>query len=283
MIEQRTEAWHSQRKHRVTGSQAGALLGLSPFVSQRQAIERLANPPTAEEREAEDNHIFAYGRTVEPHAIGMFEMETGCTVEEAPFVPHSNWLGASPDGYVLLNGSRVGILEVKCPWSLRNDAEPQFKSLLDQQHYYAQVQIELYCAEVDIAYFYQYANGKTKLEIVPRNQAWLDVNLPRLQAIWQTVFGDKDTAAHEEACKLTDLWFANKERIDKLTEENKTVLSEIIAIAGEQPGNIGNAYLQRTERNGSVSYAKIVNEHLPELSLEPYRGKPSVSWSLKAK
>ena len=39
--------------------------------------------------------------------------------------------------------------------------------------------------------------------------------------------------------------------------------------------------LTKVEKAGSVSYADVVKEHLPNLALDKYRGKPSSYWLLK--
>jgi putative phage-type endonuclease len=280
MIEQRTEAWFEARTRRVTGSVAGALLGVSPFVSQKAAVETLRNPPSREEREAKDNHIFAYGREVEPHAVAMFEMETGLTVTDAPFVPFEDWLGASPDGYVHdNNGQSVGLLEVKCPWSLRNDPAPRFKSIEELPHYYAQVQIELHCCDMKRAYFYQYANGRSKLEIVEINHSYLGEVLFKLRKIWESVF--TESPEKEIAERLLSEYRANKEAIELATERNKVLLEQMLEMAGHTPGPFGSAHLTKVERKGSIPYAKVLKEHLPDIDLEPYRGDPSTSWQVK--
>jgi len=167
MIQQRTPEWHKQREGRITGSVAGALLGLSPYKTQQQAIRELKNPaePDAFTRDV----IFRYGTEMEPHAIEMLALETGMQVRESGFYEYSNWLGASPDGFMVTDeGFPSALCEIKCPWSLRDEEAPQFKSAAEQPHYYAQMQIEMCCAGFDSVYFYQYANGKGKLEIVNR-------------------------------------------------------------------------------------------------------------------
>lgn len=92
------------------------------------------------EREFTGNVATEYGTAMEPEAIEAFEFATGLKVEKAPFVPYDDWLGASPDGYV----GNDELIEVKCPFGLRKDEMAQFKSIHDQPHYYAQIQIQLY-------------------------------------------------------------------------------------------------------------------------------------------
>ena len=43
----------------------------------------------------------------------------------------------------------------------------------------------------------------------------------------------------------------------------------------------GNVSAYPVERKGSVPYAKVLKEHLPDLDLEPYRGEPTTSWVVK--
>ena len=55
--------------------------------------------------------------------------------------PVYDWFGASPDGIV----NDETVLEIKCPFNLRNELLPQFKSIESQPHYYAQLQLEMAC------------------------------------------------------------------------------------------------------------------------------------------
>jgi putative phage-type endonuclease len=274
MIEQLTSEWHAKRKGRVTGSIAGALLGMSPYMSVKEAMAKLRGEPA---KEQVNNHILEYGRHVESTVRGMFETETGLTIRPCGFYEYDDWLGASPDGIVVDDGGEVvGVLEVKCPWGLRNDENPRFKKLYEMPHYHAQVQMEMLCAGVDTVYFYQYANGHTALEVICIDHLWLDRYIPKLREIWESIYvGD------HPAQTLIDRYFETVAEIDRLAEEKVRLLQEVIAAAGDEPGAIGDARLIRTERAGSVSYAKVVKEHLPDLDLSPYRGDPSVTWSLK--
>ena len=60
---------------------------------------------------------------------------------------------ASPDGIVEDEEGYTKVLEIKCPFGLRNDKEPVFKSIMEQPHYYAQLQIEMFVLIQDNADF----------------------------------------------------------------------------------------------------------------------------------
>ena len=269
-MEQRSEEWYRARRGRITGSVAGALLGLSPFMSAQAAFKRLKNP---DGDSISDNPILAYGRGMEPHAIAMLELELGERVAKCGFFEYEDWLGASPDGFV----GNDAVVEVKCPWSLANDADPQFKSAIDQPHYYAQMQIEILCADVDWCHFYQYANGKSRYELVKKDQAWLDENIPKLRQIWLDAFSEEVNPVNE----LVDSYFALSDEIKQKTQEKKELLSKIVEACGNKPGLVGGAKLSLTKKAGAVSYAKIVTDMLPFVDIEAYRGEPTEFWSIK--
>ena len=51
-------------------------------------------------------------------------------------------------------------------------------------------------------------------------------------------------------------------------------------MAGQSNAEIVGRKLTCVTREGAISYAKVVNDHLPKLDLEPYRGKPAQFWKL---
>jgi len=274
MIKQRTKEWHKQREGRITGSVAGALLGLSPYMSQVKAIKELKNP-TEPEKFLKDT-IFRYGIEMEPHAIEMLALETGMSVKECGFYPYSNWLGASPDGIMVTDdGFQSALCEIKCPWGLRDEEDPQFKSAWDQPHYYAQMQIEMLCADFDHVYFYQYANGKGKLEIVYIDGDWIDKNLPKLHEIWEIQIKGKS-----EWSDKTNRYFKIDQQIKDLTAEKKDLMDEFKDYLKDEPGVIGNAVLKKSKRKGSVDYKAAFKEY--DIDEESYRKKDTEVWTIKS-
>ena len=90
----------------------------------------------------------------------------------------------------------------------------------------------------------------------------------------------KILTTNKRANDLVDLYFENKLRIAAQEQQNKDILAELERITGGEPAQIGTRKFTHTVRAGSVSYATIVKEHLPEVDLDKYRGEPSKFWKL---
>jgi len=116
--DQRTEAWHTARLGRLTGSRAGDMLAKIKSGGEaagrrnlrvQLVLERLTNASQ------ENGYVSAdmqYGIDREPDAFAAYEAETGFVVETCGFLAHDTMMaGCSPDGVV---GNFVGIIELKC-------------------------------------------------------------------------------------------------------------------------------------------------------------------------
>ena len=138
-MEQLSQEWFDARKGRVTGSQIGAILGVNPWSSTKDAMRSILGQSTFT-----GNVATEYGSRNEENAVFDFELETGITIKECGFIVHPeyDWLGASPDGLI----GADAIAEIKCPFGLRENPNPEFKSLAHMPHYYAQVQYECFAA-----------------------------------------------------------------------------------------------------------------------------------------
>ena len=128
-IEQRTPEWFAQRKGKITGSVAGAALGLNPYMTPMQLIRRMVRDYHNLESEFTGNIATEYGSLHEPLAQMEFVTKHGYAVHEVGFdvQPDYSWLGASPDGVFENSKGEECLLEIKCPFGLRNEPLPQFK------------------------------------------------------------------------------------------------------------------------------------------------------------
>lgn len=265
--------WHKQRKHKVTGSQVGAILNIDTAFSNREKVMNDWLMGT----KFEGNVATEWGVKHEDVARKEYEAKTGWTVEEAFFVVHPkhDWLGASPDGFV---GDHT-LIEIKCPYGKRNDAHPDFKSIDDQPHYYAQIQIQLYCTEAKTCHFYQWTPNGSKLEIVDFNQEWIDKYLPKLNDFYNEYLVRSKTVGDD--IQLAEEYHRLKAVVDEAKESLEAHKKLMIAKADGKKRIFGDVQCYPVKKKGSVQYSKAIKELLPDADLEKYRGKESTSWTFK--
>lgn len=275
------------RTGRVTGSAAGAILGLSQYQTDDDVLRRMVRDYHGAEPEFFGNVATEYGSFHESGAITDFEMDTGLTVErnEQFFIhPEYDWLGATPDGFV----SDGALIEVKCPFGKRNGGE--FKTLEDQPGYYAQMQIEMACAGKTRCYFYQWSAHASSAVIVTYDHEWFVKNLPVLEAFYHRYLSEIDNPDHitprrviienQAAKKLLDEYDQLSYAIERASSRKKDVLAELIKMSKDRDAEVCGRKLTKVETKGSVSYAKALQKYAPGADLEPFRGKPSTSWRL---
>ena len=281
---QRSPEWFAARRGRVTGSVAGAILDLAPYMSRADVMRAMVRSHHWAESEFQGNIATEYGTNHEQEAIECFELDHGKAVVDVGFAIKDDWLGASPDGLI----GDDAILEVKCPFGKRNDPDPVFKTAQEQPHYYAQMMLELLCTGRKTAYFYQWTSHGNDLQMVGFDQQWLDANIPDLREFYDEYLTEIDNPKHLEPLRkevnsqptrlLVEEYDQLAEAIDNATERKKEVLALLVKSTNEKDGLIHGRKLTSVSRAGSISYAKIVKEKLKDLDLEPWRGKGSSYW-----
>jgi putative phage-type endonuclease len=285
-MKQQSKEWFEARKGRVTGSAVGAILGLSPFMTQDDVLRRMVREYHGAESEFKGNVATEYGTFNEDNAKFEYMLSVGNGVEDARFYTYEDWLGASPDGFI----GKEGLIEIKCPYGQRDNNPPKFKSIEDQPHYYAQIQIQLFVTGRKWCHFFQWNQYDYKLECVEINQEWLDENLPKLKEFYALYLSELDNEEHlkpkrkeisnAHARQLIDEYDDLCEQLELANERKKEVLKDIIDLAGEVDAEICGRKLTKVARKGSISYAKAVKDNLPDLDLTPYQGKDSEFWKL---
>lgn len=293
MIEQRTPEWHNQRKGMITASSVGAILGFSPHATRDDVLRRMVREWYGAESEFVGNAATEYVTHHEAGAIFEYSMETGNTVDKAPFTvhPEHKWLGASPDGIV----NSIGLLEVKCPYSQRKNLKPIFKSIMDMHHYRMQIMVQLACTGRKWCHFYQWApHGSSAIEVVEYNHELFTGDiLPELEKFYAEYINEVDLPAAKKhllpkrriidsvySAKLLAEYDELSDSIDKFTERKKDILNEMVTMSAEQDAEICGRLLTKVEKQGSVSYSKALKAIAPDANLEPYRGEPTTYWKL---
>jgi len=139
-MDQRSDEWFEIRKKKMTASHGQEIgncgKGLTTYI-RKIMYEYFSSA----ERESFGNKHTERGTQLEPEARFIYEMETGCKVEEVGFIEHSEFVGCSPDGLI----GTDGMIEIKCP-----DDKGYLDLLLDEKpesKYIWQMQMQMLVSE----------------------------------------------------------------------------------------------------------------------------------------
>lgn len=290
-MEQRSEEWFTARKGRVTGSAIGAILDIDPNATRADIMRRMVRQYHGAPSEWNGNIATQWGTTHEMEAMEDLQAHLGQVITPASFVTHPemNWLGASPDGYV---GDDF-LVEIKCPFGLRDKEPPvEFKSVEDQPHYYAQMQVQMFCTGRQKCYFWQWTPRDAKLIVVDYDPDFIAETIPKLREFYMEFLAACDDPGDhlEEPRIVIDTPRALQmiaeyddliDAIAKAEDRKKELLETMVEMAKGKNAIFGNRKLTKTEKKGSISYAQAIKVLAPGANLEPWRGKPSSFWSLK--
>lgn len=287
-MEQRTEEWFEARKGRITASSVGAILGNAPYATRDDVMRRMVREWHGAPNEFDGNIATEYGTRNEAGALAEYIMETGNRVEAIGFVTREYWAGCSPDGLI----GEGGGLEIKCPFSLRKDEAPAFKSLSDQPHYYDQIQFSLWVTDRSWWHFYQWSPRGTTMEKVMRDYDWAYTGLPKLRQFYAEYLAEReDPSIHlepkrqvidtPEAHRIMSEYQQICDALENAEARKKELLAEMVRMAGEKDSIFAGHKLTKAERAGSISYAKAIKELMPDADLEKWRGKPTSFWGVK--
>lgn len=284
-MEQRSKEWFEARKKRVTGSIVGAVLGLSPWMSKDDVMRSMVRSALDAESEFTGNFATEYGQRNEEGAIFDFELKTGLSVQQCGFYTYGERYGASPDGLI----GDDAILEVKCPFGLRDKEQPEFKTADEQPHYKAQMMFEMLCTGRNKAYFYQWSPAADYLEVVDFDPTWIEKHMPALDAFYDEFLSElKQPEKHiaplivsVESRAAAEAYKAAKAHMELAEKNLEAAKTRLIEIANGAKSNISGLLVYPVQREGSISYAKVVKDHLAGVDLEPYRGKPTSYWTIK--
>ena len=286
---QRTDAWFAARVSRITGSRAGAILGLNPYQSRDDVMREMVREYFNAEKEFTGNVATEWGTEHEAEALAEFEAWTGEMVDEAGLIvhPEHDWLAASPDGLI---GDAEG-LEIKCPYS------GNLKMIDEQPHYLAQIQLCLAVTGRERWHYFAWTPNEQVHEIVKRDPSWLDDNLPAFQAFmadyWAIIedeakaaeyLNDKelDLSADSSWQTAAEVYLQAKQAADNAEKDLKAAKAKLTKIAqatGAQKVVGLGVQAYQCKRAGAVDYAKV--PELEGVDLEQYRKKPTTYWSVR--
>jgi putative phage-type endonuclease len=282
---QGSDDWFASRVGKITASNVGAILGLSPFKKPADVMRAMVREKHFALSEFSGNVATEYGAMNEHLACADYQFRTGNKATTTGLHLYENWLGASPDGII-----EDGIVEFKCPYSLRDGGE--FKSIFYQEHYYAQIQIQMFVTKTKFCDFVQWHKNDMMIERIVYDEKFIELVLPKLRAFYdefveECKVGNREkhlesrhkTVNSQSVQSLTNRYLKMKAEIKSLNEIADKLLIEIVKDCGNKESEIGTHKLTLVKRK-SISYAKAIKELLPEADLSDYESV-SEFWTLK--
>lgn len=275
------------RAGRITGSRVAAIIGVDKYRTRDDVMREMVRQHFGADPEFTGNDATAWGQEHEEDARAEYERLSGRLVLDAQdFVTHPehDWLGVSPDGLV----DADGMAEFKAPYRAR------YRSVSEKPEYQAQVQLQLAVTGRAWCDFCIYRVGEPLIvDRVEADPDWLPTHLVTLadfHAQFLVIVADEKLAAPylEDAERSDAEWAAaaddfrhadaQAEAAGKALDAAKARLKEL---AGDRSARGCGVAVIRSERAGSIEYAKAVKKLAPDADLEDFRKPSSVVWTVR--
>ena len=281
--------WHQYRKNRITGSLFGKALRTARNIKRRNEPQLARHLTNDIFQEKTYGHFPAiqWGIDNEKNALERYEAETGYKVIETGLwlFPDGN-LAASPDGLVADRKDptvHIGIVEVKCPYRLKNEkpneVRPWYYQLeyLDQNNklrkshdYYHQIQAQLVATKMDWCDFVVSSPYNLLIQRIYIDQQWKDQELVEISEFYLTyVSRDEDRKMHNwngpplDAPKMELEKILNCEKCGDNNEGSYRPAAYYLLVA--LACHLGRwVYHFQTLKPANLSWSKLVEKHFEE-------------------
>ena len=190
--------WHEHRAGHITASSAHTVLHTNQDNPAQSVILKITKPATSQINAAP----LIYGREKEKEVFKLAgkylaQAHKDCELSHSGMMVSTKkpWLSASADGIVNCSCHDKRVLEIKCPYSARNQTAEEFLNdqssymhggtLKKNHQYFTQVQLEMYVHDVQTCEFVVYVKDTLIHQTVPRDDEYLAEILPVLEVFWK--------------------------------------------------------------------------------------------------
>lgn len=188
--------WYSVRDGRLTASSFGKFKPGSPLTVSTKDIDDFCNQAAA----GIYSNSMQWGLQSEQKARSIFLSllapfhKTLVTDRRGFYVSKAKpYLGASPDGFVTCSCHDAALIEIKCPYSIRNDVPEKAPYLVTKLHrkeldrnseYYAQIQGQLAVVGVGKCYFTVWTLAGIYIELICFDAEYWQKLVKRLEEVF---------------------------------------------------------------------------------------------------
>lgn len=292
-LEQGTQAWRAARVGLITGSRIGGILGVSPFATRKTVLREMVDEALGNFSDF-TNEPMKWGTDHEDEAAKLYQFlyYPEGELEVVGFYTDGGFMGASPDRFV----GDDGMVEIKCPWAISKNKNPEFKSIEDKdmRHYYHQVQCQLYVTGREWCDFFQWTPNGQRCQRVIKKENWFPLNRDWFRDFmtdYKTLLTASSLGGPAERVATSARWGAAVEdyRMACITEAAaksekeaaKTILIGLMDDAGIDECTGDGIRVQKVSTIGSVNYAELLSDAGIDADLDEYRKAPTVSYRVK--
>ena len=274
-LQQGSEPWLQYRRSKISATDTAKIMNLSPFCTPLQLYEEKMGYREPEKM----NSKMEEGMRLESHALNFFNKQN--KTDFKPIVlQHGeiDYLMASLDGM----NTRGEVLEIKCGKGSHELA----KQGIVPEYYLSQVQCQIFCSNVNLAYYFSYRSDEDNVAIIiHRDDEFIEkmkVAVAKFYDMMMT-FTPPPATDRDFVNRDDDLWNFHTEKY-KLAKLEKTKYQELedthrnilISLSDGQSCQGNGIRVSKTLTKGRIQYDSI--PQLKEIDLEMYRSKPVTSF-----
>tara|TARA_R110000851_G_scaffold40320_1_gene101727 strand:- start:758 stop:1681 length:924 start_codon:yes stop_codon:yes gene_type:complete len=288
IVEPGSREWREARANLITGSRVAGVLGAGGFKTDQQVLREMVSETLGDFEHTPPNVAMKWGTEHEAEALSLYKfLYAGPETVELTGFWVKDRIGASPDALVGDNG----LVEIKCPWKKREDTDPQFSSIDDLQHYWHQIQAQLYCTEREWCDFFQWTPKGFRYERVVRDKLWYKVNKKSFEAFYlryEKAVADAQIGGPQQKISGSEKWSGFAEQYITALQVKKAAESDLenakeglTALMNEEGVDLCEGQgikAMRVTREGAIDYRALALDKLSTEALalsEDFRKKSS--------
>jgi len=255
--DQSSEEWKEWRKRHIGASEVPIIIGKSKWMTPYQLWQqKLGFTPGLK-----DNYAMRRGRDLEPIVRDLANQELKASFKPEVLVHKElEWMSASLDG---IDRKKRAIMEIKCP-GLEDHQKAEKEEV--PEHYYPQVQWQLFVADLKTCYYVSYYNEALAIVKVKRHDDYI-VNelLEPVTEFYRCLVEMEEPAKHEDDfIQITDPefeqyareWKAAHESAALYAEKEKYYKNKLISMTDDSNCKGYGVTLKRVAREGSLDWKK---------------------------
>lgn len=276
----------------INANDCAAILGIDRYRTRDDIMRKMVRAHFNKEQEFTENLATEYSTISKKTALYEYQIQNDKEVFTTGIHKKDDFIQCQPDGLI-----ENGIIRIHCPFKLRDEKEPEFESIFPKRiDIYANIQMQLYCIDREFCDLIQWNQYVMDVKNIPINDKWIDANLPVIRDFYNNFSLEIKISLDyleekylkpkiqeiqtKEAKKLLEEYDLLNIEEDSIKNRKRLIIEELSGLSDGRDLLVCGRRLTQIERAGSIRYAEIVKQNLPDIDLSRYQGEPIKFWKL---